>query len=212
MIAGTVYGVVLNDRVERETLADAFTEPPYKAPPKAPVLYIKPSNTLSVSGASVVLAADLAEVETAATLGLLFGRDAAKCDAASALAHVSAICLALDVSEPQENYYRPAVRQRCRDGFLPLGEFAPFDPALLKGEIVTAVDEGEAHRWNLSRLARNAATLIADISDFMTLTAGDLLLVGLPYDAPRVTVGQHLRLTCDGLPALETHFVREEPI
>lgn len=212
MIAGTVYGIVLNDRAERETLADVFAEPPYKAPPKAPVLYIKPRNTLSIGGAPVALAADLAEVEAAATLGLLFGRDATKCDAASALADVSAICLALDVSEPQANYYRPAVRQRCRDGFLPLAEFAPFDPALLKEEIVTAVDGRDMHRWNLLRLVRDAATLIADISDFMTLAAGDLLLVGLPHDAPRVTAGKRVRVTCEGLPALETHFVREEVI
>ena len=212
MIAGTVYGVVLNDRVERETLAGAFTEPPYKAPPRAPVLYIKSRNTLNISGAPVALAADLAEVEAAATLGLLFGRDAAKCDAASALAHVFAICLALDVSEPQANYYRPAARQRCRDGFLPLGEFAPFDAALLKGEIVTAIDGKEVHRWNLSRLASDAATLIADISDFMTLSAGDVLLLGLPHDAPHVAEGQRVRVTCEGLSALETRFVREGAI
>ena len=212
MIAGTVYGTILNDRAEREALVGAFTEPPYKTPPKAPVLYIKPRSTLSVSGASVVLAADLAEVEAAATLGLLFGRDAAKCDAASALGHVAAACLALDISEPQENYYRPAVRQRCRDGFLPLGEFAPFDAALLKGEIVTAIDGKEVHRWNLSRLASDAATLIAAVSDFMTLAAGDILLLGLPHDAPRATAGQRVRVTCGGLPALETNLVWEDAI
>lgn len=212
MIAGTVYGVVLNDRDERGKLAGAFSEPPYKAPPKAPVLYIKPRNTLGVSGAPVALAPDLEEVEVAATLGLLFGRDAAKCDTALALAHVAAVCLALDVSEPQANYYRPAVRQRCRDGFLPLGGFTPFDPALLAGEIVTDIDGAEAHRWPLSRLARDAATLIADISDFMTLAAGDLLLIGLPHDAPRVTAGQRVRVTCQSLAALESHFVREDAI
>ena len=212
MIAGTVYGVVLNDRTERETLAGTFGAPPYKAPPKAPVLYIKSRNTFNVSGAPVALPSGLREVEAAATLGLLFGRDAAKCDAASALGYVAAACLALDVCEPQENYYRPAVRQRCRDGFLPLGEFAPLDPALLNSEIVTAVDGKEAHRWNLSRLARDAATLIADITDFMTLSAGDLLLIGLPHDAPRVKAGQRVTVTSAELPALETVFVREDAI
>jgi len=212
MIAGTVYGVVLNDGAERELLAGAFAEPPYKAPPKAPVLYIKPRNTFYVSGAPIALAADLTAVEAAATLGLFFGRDAAKCDAGSAFSTVSAACLALDVSEPQANYYRPAVRQRCRDGFLPLGGFAPFDPALLKGEIVTSIDGAEAHRWLLTRLARDAATLIADISAFMTLAAGDLLLIGLPHDAPRVKAGQRVTVAGGGLPALETSFVREDAV
>lgn len=210
MIAGTVYGVVLNDRAEREKIAGAFSEPPYKAPPKAPVLYIKPRNTFNASGAPVALAADLEEVEAAATLGLFFGRDAAKCDAASALMHVSAACLALDVCEPQANYYRPAIRQRCRDGFLPLGSLAPFDPTLLAGEIVTSIDGKEVHSWLLSRLVRDAAALIADVSAFMTLAAGDLLLVGLPHDAPRAKAGQRVAVACKGLAILETSFVRED--
>jgi len=210
MIAGTVYGVVLNDSAERDQLAAAFHEPPYRAPPKAPVLYIKPRNCFNPGGASVRLGPDLIEVEAAATLGLLFGRDAAKHDAGSALASVAAACLALDVSERQANYYRPAVRQRCRDGFLPLGELAPFEPALLSGEIVTSVDGVTVHRWPLTRLVRDAATLIAEISAFMTLAAGDVLLIGLPHDAPRVAAGRRVTVTSSGLPPLNASFVTED--
>ena len=36
--AGTVYGTLLNFRAEREALAQQMTQPPYKAPPQAPVL------------------------------------------------------------------------------------------------------------------------------------------------------------------------------
>jgi 5-oxopent-3-ene-1,2,5-tricarboxylate decarboxylase / 2-hydroxyhepta-2,4-diene-1,7-dioate isomerase len=42
---GTVYGSLLNFRAEVEALAPQMTQPPYKAPPKAPVLYVKTANT-----------------------------------------------------------------------------------------------------------------------------------------------------------------------
>ena len=121
MIAGNIYGVVLNDRPQLAQMAGDFAMPPYKKPPEAPVLYIKTRNCLAAGDSDVVLDADLAQVETAATLGLLFGRAATKLSRGHALDCVAGACLALDVSEPEASYYRPTVRQRCRDGFLPLG-------------------------------------------------------------------------------------------
>jgi 5-oxopent-3-ene-1,2,5-tricarboxylate decarboxylase / 2-hydroxyhepta-2,4-diene-1,7-dioate isomerase len=158
----------------------------------------------------VRLPANLARVEAAATLGLLFHRDARRVTAGDALGHVGGICLALDISEPQESYYRPAVRQRCRDGFLPLGNLTEFTPGLLNGDIETRVDGEVAHTWSPKRLVRDAATLIADISQFMTLAAGDLLLIGLPHDAPRLAGGNHVTVSAPGLPGLSVQL-RGEP-
>lgn len=204
MLAGTVYGVILNDRDERARLAEAFAVPPYKAPPEAPVVYIKPRNCFARSGAEVFIGDE--DVEVAATLGLLIGRDAVRTAAADALGHVAGVCLALDVTLPHESYYRPAIPLRCRDGFLPLGDFAAFAPSILTTEIVTAVDGKSVHRWAPARLVRDAATLIADLSAFMTLSAGDVLLIGLPYDAPRVRAGQSVTVTAGSLPALKAQF------
>jgi 5-oxopent-3-ene-1,2,5-tricarboxylate decarboxylase/2-hydroxyhepta-2,4-diene-1,7-dioate isomerase len=204
MLAGTVYGVILNDQDERARLAEAFAVPPYKAPPEAPVVYIKPRNCFARSGAEVFIGDE--DVEVAATLGLLIGRDAVRTAAADALAHVAGVCLALDVTLPHDSYYRPAIPLRCRDGFLPLGDFAAFAPSILTTEIVTAVDGKSVHRWAPARLVRDAATLIADLSAFMTLAAGDVLLIGLPYDAPRVRAGQSVTVTAGSLPALTAQF------
>lgn len=198
MIAGTIYGVVLNDASERGLLAQAFTAPPYRAPPVAPVLYIKPRNCVVVQGGATPVDAGLDRLTVAATVGLIFGRDASRVSGENALAHVAAAALAIDLSEPADSYYRPAVRQRCRDGFLPLGQPAPFTPALLAGEIVTRIEGAEAHRWSLSRLEREASRLIADVSAFMTLAAGDMLLLGLANDAPQAPVGARIEASAPG--------------
>ncbi|HEX7761616.1 MAG TPA: fumarylacetoacetate hydrolase family protein [Caulobacteraceae bacterium] len=207
MISGAAYGVVLNDARQRERLAEAFCAPPYRAPPKAPVLYIKPRNCFRFGGAPVPLPPELAEVEVAATLGLLLARDLAAAEPADVWASVGAMCLAIDVCEPHDSFYRPAVRQRCRDGFLPLGPFTASSPQV--GEIITDIDGGEAHRWSLDRLHRPIETLAAEISAFMTLCAGDLLLVGLAGDAPRARAGQTVTVRARGLPSLTTRLEAE---
>ena len=56
---GTVYGTLLNFRHEQALWAARATEPPYKAPPQAPVLFIKTANTFSAQSAAISLPADV---------------------------------------------------------------------------------------------------------------------------------------------------------
>ena len=209
MIAGTVYGVALNDREQQQRLAAAFREPPYGKAPQRPVLYIKPRNCVVGSGGSVFLPPDLEQVEMSATLGLLIGRDACRVAPAAALDHIAGVCLAMDISEPQDGYYRPPIRQRCRDGFLPLGMPVPFDPSLLQSDVETIVNDTRVHSWSPRRLVRDAASLIADITAFMTLSAGDLLLVGLPGDAPRRGPAIALSFAQDRCRTCRCNFIRK---
>lgn len=186
MVDGTVYGVILNDRQELAALAQAFAQPPYAAPPKAPVLYIKPRNSFAGDTSAVALAAEIGEVTAAATLALRFGPAGRPTGAR----------LALDLSEPHTSYYRPAIRERCRDGFLPLGAPGPLPTGA--ETIVTHINDREAHRWSLDRLARSIDDLVAEIAGFMSFQPGDLLLVGLPGDAPRAGRGDRIAIACAG--------------
>lgn len=208
MLAGTAYGVILNDRPEREAFGSAFEREPYRRPPEAPVLYIKPRGCFAPSGSDVLVAPG-AEISVAATIGLLFAQPTTRADRAGALAGIGGACLALDLSEPHDSYYRPAIRERCGDGFLPLGGFAPFSPVLAECAITTRIDGEVVHRWSLERLVRDIAALIVDVTDFMTLSPGDLLLVGLPGDAPIARAGQTVEAAIEGLPALRTRLVGE---
>jgi 5-oxopent-3-ene-1,2,5-tricarboxylate decarboxylase/2-hydroxyhepta-2,4-diene-1,7-dioate isomerase len=209
MIAGTVYGVALNDREQHQCLAATFRELPYGKAPQRPVLYIKPRNCFVGSGSSVLLSPDLGPVEISATLGLLIGRDACRIAPAAALDHVAGVCLAIDISEPLNGFYRPPIRQRCRDGFLPLGVSVPFVSDLLQSDVETIVNDTQVHIWSPRRLVRDAASLIADITAFMTLAAGDLLLVGLPGDAPQARAGDRIVIRARSLPDLSVQLHSE---
>lgn len=204
---GVVYGAALNDRRQLAAMGGALDAPPYGAPPMAPVLYIKPRNCFSFGGAPTALAPELEAVQVAATVGVLLARDLTQARADDVRGAIAAACLALDVSEPTDSFYRPAIRQQCRDGFLPLGELAA--PPEAWGEIVTTIDGREAHRWSLDRLVRPLEVLAAEVSAFMTLRSGDLLLLGLAADAPRARRGQAVAVSCAGLPSLSTAVIAE---
>src|SRR5262245_27677093 len=84
-LSGRVYGALLNHRSALDALGESVNAPPYTGPPLAPVLYIKPRNTLIGSGQSVRIPKDCAELEIGAALGLVIGRDACRLAAEQAL-------------------------------------------------------------------------------------------------------------------------------
>jgi 5-oxopent-3-ene-1,2,5-tricarboxylate decarboxylase/2-hydroxyhepta-2,4-diene-1,7-dioate isomerase len=69
----TVYGTLLNHREALAALGDQVNAAPYKAPPKAPILYIKPRNTHAKSGDVVVVPSDVSALQIGATLGVVIG-------------------------------------------------------------------------------------------------------------------------------------------
>jgi len=208
---GTVYGSLLNFRDALDALGDAVHQPPYKAPPKAPILYIKPRNTIAVDGDAVVVPHGVDALEIGASLGLVIGCTACRVDEAQALAHVSGYVIVNDISVPHASYYRPAMRLKCRDGFCPIGtpvaRAAVSDPGALT--LVVEIDGVPVQRASTAGLIRPAARLLAEVSAFMTLHPGDVLMIGVPAGAPRARAGQRVSISVDGLGRLQNTLVAE---
>ncbi|ADP17492.1 4-hydroxyphenylacetate degradation bifunctional isomerase/decarboxylase subunit A [Achromobacter xylosoxidans A8] len=189
----TVVGAALNTRQALAALGDAVDSAPYKAAPKAPVLYIKPANTYARNGDVITLPADVDAVEVGACLGVVFARRATRVSEAEALDYVAGYRVVADLSVPHASYFRPALKQKCRDGFCPIGQdLAPAaavgDPGSL--DIEVRIDGQVAQRASTADLIRPLARLIADVTQFMTLEAGDILLAGAPHGAPQARAGQ----------------------
>ena len=184
-----VYGTLLNSREEFERWRPRMGEAPYKAPPKAPVLYVKPANTWSRDGARIGVPAP---VEIGATVGLVM----------KAPGQVGGQVLMNDFSLPHESYFRPPVKFRCLDGFLGIGEVAEAmgDPANRAIEVRINGELRQTVRFDA--LVRDAQRLLADVGEFMTLGAGDVLMLGLAADRPLARAGDVVELRCDGLGTL----------
>jgi 5-oxopent-3-ene-1,2,5-tricarboxylate decarboxylase/2-hydroxyhepta-2,4-diene-1,7-dioate isomerase len=214
--AGTVYGVLLNSKDEWNAWTAQMSQPPYKAPPKAPVLYIKTANTWSACGAAIAVPARTPEVEIGASLAAIIGRAATHVPAEQALAHVAGYVLVNDLSLPHASYYRPPVKHKNLDGFLGIGPRCATpgevgDPSCLHLEV--RVDGRLQQTVDLAQMRRSAAQLIADVSEFMTLRHGDVLLLGLGAQRPRARAGQRIEIRAAGRSELGvlTNTLVEEP-
>lgn len=211
-LSGVVVGALLNDPAQLAALGDAVSRPPHKAPPSAPVLEVKPRHTLAGDGAAVVLPAGEAALEVGASLGIVIGHTACRVSAAEAMAHVAAYLIAADHSLPLAAHYRPAVRLKARDGFCPLGpRVVPAtevaDPDAL--DVTVSVDGELVHQHTTADRVRGVAALLADVSAFMTLNPGDVLLLGRSHGAALVHAGQSVAISIAGLGTLHSRVVAE---
>lgn len=207
---GTVYGALLNDRATIERLASAFQALPYKAPPVAPVLYIKPRNTVVPDGSSVAVPSDPGKVRIDATLGAVIGRRACRLSEGEAMQYVRGLVIVSDLTLPHEIYYRPAIRQRCRDGFCPMsGEYPVADLDLANATMTVSVNGTRVHSRSFAQLVRPLPRLLADVTEFITLEAGDVLLLGPPEGAPVAQPGDSVELDVPGLGSLSHDLVVE---
>lgn len=212
---GTVYGTLLNFRAEYQSRAPQMADAPHKSAPRAPILYVKPANTWSASGANISVPARVPHVEIGATIGLIFGpvfTPYPQSNNQFLAAHsVASIVLLNDLSIPHASFFRPPVKYKCLDGFLGIGPQTldadqagdPADWSLdvhINGELCQRVD--------FSTMLRSAAQLITDVREFMSLHPGDVLTLGCDITAdgqrPLAQVGDLIDISAPGLPGLGT--------
>jgi 5-oxopent-3-ene-1,2,5-tricarboxylate decarboxylase/2-hydroxyhepta-2,4-diene-1,7-dioate isomerase len=209
---GNVYGALLNFRDALESLGGAVNAPPYKAPPRAPVLFVKPRNTWAAAGAAIAVPRGVAALAMGGTLGVVIGRVACRVQEVDARDHIAGYTIANHVSVPHESYFRPSIRENCRDRFCPIGPRIVardrLDPDVVTIDV--AIDGVSRQRACTRDLVRPVAKLIVEVSEFMTLHPGDVLLVGIAARPPLARAGQAVSVTIDGIGVLDNVLVDED--
>jgi 5-oxopent-3-ene-1,2,5-tricarboxylate decarboxylase/2-hydroxyhepta-2,4-diene-1,7-dioate isomerase len=148
------------------------------------------------------------ECELAVVIGSP-GRDIA---AADAMDHVAGYTVANDyaVRDYLENWYRPNLRVKNRDGGTVLGPW-----------LVPAAEVADPHAlalrtWVNGRLVQQGSTsdmvhripaLIAYLSGFMTLAPGDVILTGTPEGVVNVNAGDEVVCEIEGIGRLASTLV-----
>ncbi|HHY3011246.1 TPA: 4-hydroxyphenylacetate degradation bifunctional isomerase/decarboxylase [Enterobacter ludwigii] len=207
---GTVFAVALNHQSQRDAWRDAFEKAPYNTPPKTAVWFIKPHNTVIRAGDPIPFPQG-ETVLSGATVALVVGKTARNVPVDEAAEYIAGYALANEVSLPEESFYRPAIKAKCRDGFCPLGELAALDH-VDNLTIVTEINGREADHWNTADLQRNAAELLSALSEFATLSPGDAILLGTPHSRVPLQPGDRVRILAKGFPSLENPVVDEREV
>ncbi|HWI48476.1 MAG TPA: fumarylacetoacetate hydrolase family protein [Rummeliibacillus sp.] len=204
-IKGTVFGTLLNYQEEMNQLKLEFSNAPYNEPPKSPILYIKPSNTFNAHQQIIPLLDGVNEVQTNASLAIVMKKDAYKISKEQYEEYILGFTIANDITIPHENYYRPAISQKSHDGFCPIGPYIVSVDAIKNPNnltISTYVNGELKRRISTSDLVRSIGQLLEDVTDFMTLSAGDVLLTGIPSNPPLVREGDSVSITIDEIGTL----------
>ncbi|WP_164908607.1 fumarylacetoacetate hydrolase family protein [Halobacillus litoralis] len=205
-VQGTVYGTLLNDREALKAMENELDNPPYKKPPEAPVLYIKPINTFSSHKADIVLPDGEDQVQIGASVGLVIGKKATNIPIENVYDYIEGYTIVNDVSIPHKSIFRPAIKEKSRDGFCPMGPWVVpkrniADPGQL--ELNLYINQEFKQRFSTRNLVRSIPELLSDVTEFMTLQEGDLLMVGCGARLPTVKEGETIRVECAELGVLE---------
>ncbi|MGN6665457.1 MAG: fumarylacetoacetate hydrolase family protein [Trinickia sp.] len=147
---------------------------------------------------------DVAFMHYECELAVVIGRPAKAVTRETAMAHVAGYMIANDyaIRDYLENYYRPNLRVKNRDGGTVLGPW--FVEAAHIGDVsnlnLRTYVNGELKQCgNTHDLVADIPTLIEYLSGFMTLAPGDIILTGTPEGVANVAVGDEVVCEIDGL-------------
>jgi len=211
--SGTLFGVALNYQGLLDQHLAAFQQAPYQKPPTKPVLFIKTPNTRNQHDA-VVLHPQGERLQPGPALGVVIGLRASRVSLENAMAHVAGYVVVNEFSLPEDSYYRPAVKAKCRDGFCALGpHLIPRDQVANPNQLSLKLwVNGELRQENsTAHWVRDIAQLIAEISEFITLHPGDVLITGTPEGRVDVLPGDKVEVEISGVGRLVNHIQAETP-
>ena len=151
--------------------------------PREPVVFNKHTGSISGPNDPVILPTDAQKLDWEVELGVVIGKPAWQIDEADALDHVAGYCLANDVSERAYQLEREGQWTKGKSGF----SFAPLGPWLVTRDEVPDpqvldlwldVNGTRRQTGNTRTMIFNVAHIVAYLSRFMPLMAGDVIITG----------------------------------
>ena len=196
---GTIFALGLN-------YADHARELAFK-PPEVPLVFLKGANSIIGHRAVTRRPWDVTYMHYECELAVVIGRQGYQIPKTQALEFVRGYTVANDyaIRDYLENYYRPNLRVKNRDGATPLGpwlvdrEDVP-EPMNLK--LATRVNGKTTQQGTTADMIFDIPTLIAYLSSFMTLYPGDVILTGTPEGLVDVKAGDVVETEIEGIATL----------
>ncbi|MCL6549001.1 MAG: fumarylacetoacetate hydrolase family protein, partial [Alicyclobacillus sp.] len=184
-------------------------------PPAEPSYFFKPPSSLSAHGAVVVRPKGARFLNYEGELAVVIGRRCRGVSPQEAASYIGGYTVANDwgVHDFRHADRGSMMRVKGQDGFCPMGPFLVepegFDPYACtlrtwrNGEVVQEARIGEDLMFSIEYM-------IADLSRFMTLEAGDVLLTGTPAHSRPAEPGDVVAVEITGIGRLENRVVEAD--
>jgi 5-oxopent-3-ene-1,2,5-tricarboxylate decarboxylase/2-hydroxyhepta-2,4-diene-1,7-dioate isomerase len=180
-----------------------------------PLVFLKGPNALVGHRAQTRRPADATFMHYECELAVVIGRPARGVTRAAAYDHVAGYTVANDyaIRDYLENWYRPNLRVKNRDGCTALGPWLVEradvpDPMGLA--LRTTVNGKVTQEGNTRNMIHDVPFLIEYLSGFMTLDAGDVILTGTPEGVVNVMPGDEVVTEIEGIGRLVNFIVGDE--
>jgi 5-oxopent-3-ene-1,2,5-tricarboxylate decarboxylase/2-hydroxyhepta-2,4-diene-1,7-dioate isomerase len=203
----TIFAVGLN-------YADHAKELSFQAP-KEPLIFLKGPRSICGHRAQTRRPADVKYMHYECELAVVIGRTARNVGPGDAHHYVAGYTVANDyaIRDYLENYYRPNFRVKSRDAATPLGPWlvdAADVPDPMNLRLRTLVNGRVTQEGSTCDMIFDIPALIAYLSAFMTLDAGDVILTGTPEGLADVKVGDEVITEVEGIGRLQNTIVGDD--
>ena len=207
VVPGAVFALGLN-------YADHAKELAFKAP-EVPLAFLKGPNTIVGHRAKTRRPADATYMHYECELAVVIGKTGKNLTKAEAMDIVAGYTVANDyaIRDYLENYYRPNLRVKNRDGCTPLGPWlvdAADVPNPMALKLTTRVNGKTTQQGTTADMIFDIATLIEYLTSFMTLNPGDIILTGTPEGLADVKAGDVIETEVEGICCLINTIVDDQ--
>lgn len=160
--------------------------------PEEPVIFFKATSAICGPDDTVEIPRNSVKTDWEVELGVVIGKEAKYVSEADALDHVAGYCVVNDVSERDFQLHRSGqwVKGKSADTFGPIGPWLVTRDEVADPQDLSMWLEVNGHRYqngSTRTMHFGVATVIAHLSQFMSLQPGDVISTGTP---PGVGMGQ----------------------
>ena len=153
--------------------------------PKEPIIFMKAVSSITGPTGPVIIPKKSQKLDWEVELGVVIGKTAQYVEEADALDHVAGYCVANDISEREWQIERGGqwTKGKSGDTFCPLGPWLVTrdeipDPQKLS--LCLDVNGERRQTGSTETMIFGVKTIISYLSQFMTLSPGDVIVTGTP--------------------------------
>lgn len=179
--------------------------------PERPVLFLKAPNTVAASHSTVTLPRDK-RIDYEGELGVVIDQQCRNVSSDQADGVIAGYTCLNDISNRDDQRVEQNwVRGKSFDNSAPMGPVVATPDEVSDGaKIELRVNGTTKQRSTLDNLIFSPQELIAEITEFVTLNAGDVVATGTPAGVGPINDGDHLEVEVEGVGTLKHDVIAGE--